>query len=134
MFAVRIETLEEATICRVQGDVDAANAAALRESLVELTAYGKVILDFSGVPFIDSAGLGCLIAGARRVHAVDGEIVLCSARRAVHRLLHTVGMDRVLPIVETMDEALELLRQDRPLVDSTLRSAPPRFRPQHLPA
>jgi anti-sigma B factor antagonist len=110
MFAVRIETIDEAAVCRVQGEVDAASAAALREALVALTAYRQVVLDFSGVPFIDSAGLGCLIAGARRIHAVDGAVVLCSARRAVDRLLHTVGMDGVLPMVATLPEALELVQ------------------------
>lgn len=111
MFAVRIETVDGAAVCRVHGEVDAASAAELREALVALVAYRQVILDFSGVPFIDSAGLGCLIAGARRIHAADGDIVLCSARRAVDRLLHTVGMDGVLPIVESVPAALSVLRE-----------------------
>lgn len=111
MFAVRIETVDRTAVCRVNGEVDAASAAELREALVALTAYRRVILDFSGVPFIDSAGLGCLIAGARRIHAADGDIVLCSARRAVDRLLHTVGMDGVLPIVDSVQDAFELLRE-----------------------
>jgi anti-sigma B factor antagonist len=110
MFAVRIETVEGTAVCRVHGEVDAASAAALRAALVELTAHPRVVLDFSGVPFIDSAGLGCLIAGARRIHAGDGAVVLCSARRAVDRLLHTVGMDGVIPIVATLSEAFEVLR------------------------
>ncbi len=112
MFAVRIETTPEDTaICRVQGEVDAASAPAFRETMGELAAYRRVVLDFSGVPFIDSAGLGTLIAGTRRVRADQGDIVLCSARRAVNRLLHTVGMDRVLPIVDTVPAALHLLDQ-----------------------
>lgn len=111
MFAISIETVDDTAICRVHGEADAASAPQLREALIGLTAHRKVIVDFSGVPFIDSAGLGCLIAGARRVHDVDGYIVLSSARRAVHRLLHTVGMDRVMPIVETMREAFDLLAE-----------------------
>jgi len=111
MFAVRIEAIDGTAICRVQGDVDAASAPALREALVALTAYRRVVLDFSGVAFIDSAGLGCLIAGARRIHAANGDVVLCAARRAVGRLLRTVGMDRVIPMSETVDEALVKLDQ-----------------------
>jgi anti-sigma B factor antagonist len=109
VFAIRLEADDGTTICRVQGDADAASASQLRETFSELTAETRVIIDFSGVSFIDSAGLGCLIAGARRIHDAGGEVVLCSARRAVHRLLHTVGMDRVLPIVETMHIAMCLL-------------------------
>lgn len=109
MFAVRIETVDGTAICRVHGVADATTAAALRESMSALAAYRRVVIDFSGVPFIDSAGLGCLIAGSRRIHAAGGEVVLCSARRSVHRLLHTVGMDRILPIVDTVSTALDVM-------------------------
>lgn len=109
MFAVSIETVDRTAICRVQGDADAASAPALREALVALTAFRRVIIDFSGVPFIDSAGLGCLIAGARRMYASNGDVVLSCPRRAVGRLLRNVGMDRVLPIAETIDEAFRFL-------------------------
>ncbi|MBW3555772.1 MAG: STAS domain-containing protein [Actinobacteria bacterium] len=134
MFAIRIEMLGSTAICRVQGDADAANAPALRECVVALTEYRKVILDFSGVAFIDSAGLGCLIAGVRRIRAADGDVVLCSARRAVHRVLQTVGMDRVLPIVATIDEALAVLEATEDVVVEDLGMARSRTEAQELPA
>ena len=112
MFAVRTETVDGTAICRVHGVADATTAAPLREALATLSAHRRVIVDFSGVPFIDSAGLGCLIAGARRIRAADGDIVLCSARRSVHRLLLTVGMDRILPVVQSMREAFDELDRD----------------------
>lgn len=128
MFAVRIETVDRTAICRLHGEVDAATAAEVREALVAVSAYRRVVLDFSGVPFIDSAGLGCLIAGARRVHAANGDIVLSSARRAVNRLLLTVGMDRVMPMTDTLDEALTLLDSAAGVKSDPLRSAPPHVR------
>jgi anti-anti-sigma factor len=117
VFAVRIETIDDTTICRIQGDADAASASELRATFGPLTARPRVALDFSGVTFIDSAGLGCLIAGARRIHDAGGSVVLCSARRSVHRLLYTVGMDRVLPIAESMRAAIELLDAEAASVD-----------------
>ena len=106
MFSINIETVDHATICRIHGEVDSASASALREAMGTLTAYRRVVLDFSGVPFIDSAGLGTIIGGTRRIRAVDGEVALCSARRSIDRLLHTVGMDRILPIFDTLPQAL----------------------------
>ena len=133
MFAVRIETVDRTAICRLEGEVDAATATDLREALVALTAYRRVILDFSGVPFVDSAGLGCLIAGARRIHAANGDIVLSSARRAVHRLLLSVGMDRVMPMTDTLDEALSVLDDAAGVGSDPLRTAPPQVRAHQLP-
>lgn len=106
MFSINIESVEHVAVCRIHGEVDSASASALREAMGALTAYRRVVLDFSGVPFIDSAGLGTIIGGTRRVRAADGEIALCSARRSIHRLLHTVGMDRILPIFDSLPEAL----------------------------
>jgi anti-anti-sigma factor len=122
VFAIRLEAVDRTSVCRVQGDADAASASQLREVFSELADGGQVIVDFSGVSFIDSAGLGCLIAGARRIHDAGGQVVLCSARRAVERLLHTVGMDRVLPIVETMHVAMSLL-EGTPAMDEGARSS-----------
>ncbi len=107
MFSINIETVERAAVCRIHGEVDSASAGALRETMGTLTAYPRVVLDFSGVPFIDSAGLGTIIGGTRRVRASDGEMVLCSARRSIHRLLYAVGMDRILPIFDSLPEALQ---------------------------
>lgn len=140
LLAVRIETVETlatigtTAICHVEGELDAASAADLREALATLTAFERVVLDFSEVPFIDSAGLACLIAGVRRVHASNGDVVLSSARRAVHRLLLTVGMERVLPITDTIAEAMAVLDAAPDTAADGLRDAPPRLQVQRLPA
>lgn len=112
MFSIHIEPVGSAVICRIHGEVDSASAPQLREAMVELATYPAVVLDFSGVPFIDSAGLGTIIGGTRRIRAANGSVVLCSARRSIHRLLHTVGMDRILPIVDTLPDAFAELGAD----------------------
>lgn len=111
MFSITIETVEHAAICRIHGEADSASAAVLRETMGTLAAHPKVVLDFSGVPFIDSAGLGTVIGGVRRIRGANGDVVLCSARRSIQRLLHTVGMDRILPMVDTLSEAMSLLAE-----------------------
>jgi anti-anti-sigma factor len=110
MFSINIEVIDHVAVCRIHGEVDSVNASALREAMGSLAAFRRVVLDFAGVPFIDSAGLGTVIGGTRRVRERDGEIVLCSPRRSIDRLLHTVGMDRILPIVPTLAAALELVQ------------------------
>ena len=111
MFSITIETVEGVAVCRVHGEADSASASVLREAMGTLAAHRRVVLDFSGVPFIDSAGLGTVIGGVRRVRAAGGDIVLCSAKRSIDRLLHTVGMDRILPIVDTLADAIAVLDQ-----------------------
>ena len=109
MFSITIETVADVAVCRIHGEADSASASTLREAMGTLAGYRKVVLDFSGVPFIDSAGLGTVIGGTRRIRGAGGDIALCSARRSIDRLLHTVGMDRILPIVDTLAEAIAVL-------------------------
>ncbi len=106
MFSLNIEAIDDVTICRIHGEIDSASAASLREAMGTLAASHAVVLDFAGVPFIDSAGLGTLIGGTRRIREGGGDVVLCSPRRAIDRLLHAVGMERILPILETLPDAL----------------------------
>lgn len=107
MFSINIEEVDRVAVCRIHGEVDSASASVLREAMGTLAAYQRVVLDFSGVPFIDSAGLGTVIGGTRRIRTADGDIALCSARRSIHRLLYAVGMDRILPIFDTLPQALD---------------------------
>ena len=113
MFSTTIETEGGIAICRIHGEADSASASALREAMCALAAYRSVVLDFSGIPFIDSAGLGTVIGGTRRIRETGGDVVLCSARKSIDRLLRTVGMDRILPMYASLPEALAGLEERR---------------------
>lgn len=109
LLAVQIEGNGTTVVCHLAGEVDMATCTRLREALIELEAQRRVILDFAEVSLIDSAGLACLIAAVRRVHAAGGAIVVSSARGVVGRVFRTVGMPGVVPLAETIDQATALL-------------------------
>jgi anti-sigma B factor antagonist len=78
-----------------------------------LCSQRRLVLDLSEVPFIDSGGLGALIAGIRRIHERGGAVVVTSSRAPVARLLRTAGFDRFAPLVTTREEAVAMLRSVR---------------------
>ena len=51
-------------------------------------------------------GLGALIGGIRRIRESEGRVVIFSDRDAITKLLHTTGFDRIVPVTETVDEAI----------------------------
>lgn len=57
---IEIEHADGVTVCQPVGDLDAYTVPAFRERLTEAATKGNVIIDLSGVPFMDSAGLGAL--------------------------------------------------------------------------
>lgn len=111
MVDVEVVREEAATICRPTGELDAFSVQEFREHLGNLAGDRGVIIDLSGVPFMDSAGLGALIGGIRKIREAEGEVVVICDRAAVLRLLHTTRFDRMVTVVPTLGEAqAELLK------------------------
>jgi len=96
---------EAATICRPVGELDAFSVQDFREHLGGLAGDPAVIIDLSSVPFMDSAGLGALIGGIRKIREAAGEVVVVCDRAAVLRLLHTTRFDRMVSVVALVEDA-----------------------------
>ena len=50
------------TICRPVGELDAFTVSQFRQALAELASTPRLLIDMSGVPFVDSAALAALEA------------------------------------------------------------------------
>lgn len=109
MLEITIDETDDHIVCRPTGDLDAYTVAAFREKLAELASHPRVVIDLSGVPFMDSAGLGALIGGIRKARENDAKVVVACNRPALTRLLHTTGFDRIVSVTETYDEAVAAL-------------------------
>lgn len=110
MLDIQLEEADGYTVCRPVGELDAYTVGRFREALGELSTRPKLLIDMSGVPFVDSAGLGALIGGIRRARESGGEVSVCCNRPTLLRLLHTTGFDRIVTVAETVDEAAASLR------------------------
>jgi len=87
--------------------LDAATAAAFKDGVKPmLTGAAKVVLDLSKVEFIDSSGLGALVASLRQAHAVGADIKLSGLRKPVRALFELVRMHRVFEVFNSAEEAV----------------------------
>ncbi len=92
-----------------EGELDAYSVAQFREAFAELGNESRLLVNLAGVQFMDSAGLGALIGGIRRVRDNDGRIAVFCDRAHITRLLHTTGFDRIVPVKEDFAEAVKAL-------------------------
>jgi anti-sigma B factor antagonist len=99
------------TICRPVGELDAFTVSQFRQSLAELASSNRLLIDMSAVPFVDSAGLGALIGGIRRARELGGDVAVACNRPTLTRLLRTTGFDRIVTVVETVEEAAASLAE-----------------------
>lgn len=76
------------------GELDAATSERL---LVEIEALAGrdaklVVLDLTGVEFVDSSGLRAIVAGGQAMEAVDGRLVIEGMSAAAQQLLELTGL------------------------------------------
>ncbi len=112
-FHVEARAVGEVVILDLTGKLTAGlGDQILRETLDELLAEGKrkILLNLSEVSFLDSAGVGELVAGLRTAKRFGAELKLLSTSDRVHS---TLFMARLLPVFEMhRDEAEALKRFD----------------------
>ena len=109
MLEIQVDLDRGMTICRPVGELDAFTVSQFRQTLAELASSPQLLIDLSGVPFVDSAGLGALIGGIRRVRELGGEVAVACPRPTLTRLLRTTGFDRIVTVTATLDEAIATL-------------------------
>jgi anti-anti-sigma factor len=88
------------SIITAGAEIDMASAPQLGAEVIErLTSGGRnVVVDFSQVRLIDSAGIGVLLSAERRVRAAGGELVVANASDHVRRVFEVTGVARALRI------------------------------------
>ena len=109
MLDIEVEDATTYTLCRPVGELDAYTVGQFRDALGELADKRYLLIDLSSVPFMDSAGLGALIGGIRRIRDAGGTVGVVCDWPSVLRLLHTTGFDRIVPVTETVESAVAAL-------------------------
>ncbi|HLI54068.1 MAG TPA: STAS domain-containing protein [Acidimicrobiales bacterium] len=99
-------------VCRPVGELDAFTVSQFRQALADLASSRRLIIDMSGIPFVDSAGLGALIGGIRRTRELGGDVAVACDRPTLVRLLRTTGFDRIVSVTPSVEEAMATLSKD----------------------
>ena len=93
------------------GRIDTTTVGALEQRLSVLLAAPRprIVLDFSGVEYISSAGLRVLLFAARRVQQSGGALALCAMGDAVRQVFHLAGFVPLFTICESRAEAVHAI-------------------------
>jgi anti-sigma B factor antagonist len=107
----RVELLRagpDTAVVALEGEVDIYTSPQLKEALLAGIEDGATILivDLAGVTFIDSAALGVLVSGAKRVRPQNGRLDIVCTDENITRLFEITGLDHVFSIYRTRDDAL----------------------------
>ena len=95
-----VDDLGRVTVVRVQGEVDAATAPRVGETVNRLLGRGqRVVLDLRDVDFMDLHGLGVMIRSTRRARSDGGSFAIARPSATVRRLIELVHAENELRIL-----------------------------------
>jgi anti-sigma B factor antagonist len=100
------------TIAVVSGDVDIASAEILVDAVsaaAEPAPQAGVVLDLTGVDFMDSTGIRAVLEIAGGLDAHGGALVLLSPVSSVAKLLSLSGIDHRVPVATSLEQAEAIL-------------------------
>jgi anti-anti-sigma factor len=94
---------DDRAIVTVGGEVDLETASQLGDHALEaLRECPHVVLDLSGVTFMDSTGLKVLLSIQRRTDLAGGSLAIAGATRTVRRILELTGLDQTFALYDSL--------------------------------
>ena len=88
------------------GRLDADGVAKIESEFLEAANVGpNVIVDMTDVPFVASLGIRMLVSASKEQEHLGGKMVLAGVDEMTQTILHTTGINVLIPWFATLEEA-----------------------------
>ncbi|MBU6383254.1 MAG: STAS domain-containing protein [Verrucomicrobia bacterium] len=106
---IDLEEIEHRVIVRLSGRLDVASSPLLERKLSGLIAeeHTHLLLDFSRIDYLSSAGMRVLLAAQKKLTSKKGELILFALTDEVSEVIKMAGFDKILRICSSEKEALQ---------------------------
>lgn len=108
---VELKMVRNTLVVRVNGELDMVVAEKVKGEVEAKLKEGEVknlIINLEKVTFIDSSGLGVIIAVYKKVSVSNGRMYIVGAQPNVKRILVLSGVSRLIPVCATEQEVINL--------------------------
>jgi len=105
------EVAPDVHVIAVGGELDMRASPELKKTIDQVLARGVslLVVDLTAATFIDSTGIGALVAALKRLTKSGGSLELVCTEQNLLRVFELTGLDRLLSIRASRDEALGAL-------------------------
>ena len=98
---INAKSMDRNLLLELSGEIDHHGArAAMRELelAVDAALPKKLVLDMTGVTFMDSSGIALILRAQQRMRLLDGSILVCHVPEQAKRVLDAAGIGRLVTI------------------------------------
>ena len=106
---MNVKTREEKDyfIASLEGRLDIGNSAQFEATCLEWIEQGTrhMVLDFSELEYISSAGLRSILAATKKIRGLGGSLSLCGLSGLVEEVITVSGFDNILKVYADINQA-----------------------------
>ncbi len=108
---LNFEKIGDIDVVRLEGSLTVTGAQLFFSQMISLLQMGgtKFVVDLSKTDFIDSTGLGTIIRSHKRIKEAGGRLILSDLPPKIWKTFELTRLDKILPICDTRQDALETL-------------------------
>lgn len=102
-MSINLDIGEESIIAYISGEIDHHSAKEIRETIdsaAERTSPKRLVLDFRGVTFMDSSGIGLVMGRYKLMSSFGGELEVANVNSHIKKVMKISGLDNLAKIRE----------------------------------
>ena len=109
VVAEAVPVAQDGYLLVLEGELDLHSGPQLERRVLEALGRGAstIVIDLSGVSFVDSTTIGILMRARKRLAPLRGRLLVVCSDQNVLRLFEITALDRMFEIYRTRAEALE---------------------------
>jgi stage II sporulation protein AA (anti-sigma F factor antagonist) len=107
-MTISFESVGNVQVVALQGQINSTNAASIEAEILALITpeQKNLLLDFSALDYISSAGLRLVLVAAKRLKQDAGQLVLCGMQSHISEVFDISGFLAILNVTDTRSNAL----------------------------
>ena len=98
-MALTLEISPDTITAYLSGEIDHHSAAYLREKIddsIEKNSPDELVLDFSGVTFMDSSGIGLVMGRYRLMSEINGQVTISGIDKSTQKVMKIAGLEKIV--------------------------------------
>ena len=106
---LKFDKKDDKLVVSLIGELDHHSAEEVRVKIddrIDRDNIKKVILNFSGVTFMDSSGIGVVIGRYKKMQNRSGKLCVSDINRTVNKVFEISGMYKIIDVYRNIDEAI----------------------------
>ncbi|MCL6259183.1 STAS domain-containing protein [Aquiflexum sp. TKW24L] len=109
MLNIEKQIENESWVLKLTGEIDASNSVELDAAMSQVVENGAkiILIDCSGLEYISSAGLGVFMSYLEEFEENNIKMAIYALKEKVFQVFHILGLDQLITIKHTKEEALE---------------------------